>query len=162
MLCERCGKNRAVIHSFCISDNKLIDLHFCEECDKLQETDDARCNDDSMQNLLEGLLQSTRSEQYAVIDMKCEICGTTSREVVKNRSVGCPNCYEIFFDIIDTYIGGSSHSYKRYESQDDESGQLQVLRESLQEAVLKEDFEKAAQLRDSISSIEKDGFLGDY
>jgi protein arginine kinase activator len=154
MMCERCGKNRAVIHSYCISDNKLIDLHFCEECDKLQDADDVQCNDDCMQNLLEGLLQSTRGEQYAVIESKCE--------VVKNRLVGCPNCYEIFFDIIDTYIGGSSHSYKRFESKDGESEQLQVLRGDLQEAVLKEDFEKAAQLRDSISRIEKDGFLGDY
>jgi protein arginine kinase activator len=115
-----------------------------------------------MQNLLEGLLQSTRNEQYAVIDRKCDICGTSSREVVKNRLVGCPNCYEIFFDIIDTYMGVSSNSYKKFELVENESEQLQVLRKDLREAVLKEDFEKAAQLRDTISGIEKDGFLGDY
>jgi protein arginine kinase activator len=161
VICQRCRRNRAVIHTYCISDNRLVELHYCEECGKLQEENNDRCVDDSMSNLLEGLLNSTRSENYAVIDVKCEICGTTSKDIIKNRLVGCPNCYELFSDVINTYIDDSTNTYRKSELLDEESERLQVLRKNLREAVMAEDFEKAARLRDRISGIEKDGFLGD-
>jgi protein arginine kinase activator len=114
-----------------------------------------------MSNLLEGLLHSTTNENYTAMDIKCEICGTTAKDVIKNRLVGCPNCYELFSDVINTYIDHSTNTYSKSELLDEESERLQVLRKNLREAVMSEDFEKAAHLRDRISSIEKDGFLGD-
>jgi len=161
VICQRCGKNRAVLHTYCISNNQLIDVHYCEECGKIQNCGENGYIDDSMQNLLEGLLQSARNENYSIPDKKCEICGTSAREILKSRFLGCPNCYEIFSDVIDIHDNGEKKLYRRSEFIDDNSEQLLVLRKRLMEAVQLEDFESAAQLRDRISGIEKDGFLGD-
>jgi protein arginine kinase activator len=161
VLCQLCKKSKAVIHSYCIHNNQLVETHFCEECGKTRRAEVEVCIDDSMSNLMEGLLKSTGGEGYGSAEKKCDICGTNSRDVKKAMKMGCPNCYELFSDQLMIEGYGHKSVYTKSEFIQGDTAQLHELRKELNDAVRLEDFERAARLRDRIRVFEKEGFLGD-
>ena len=137
-------------------------MHYCEECGQKQSADENVCIDDNLHNLLEGLLKSRKNEVDLEPVDTCEICGTTVKEIGKYHNLGCPNCYELFSESIESLQSLSKNEYRRSAHCNDESPSISMLRKELKDAVRLEDFEKAASLRDRIRDCEKEGFLSDY
>ena len=161
MICQSCKRKKAVLHSYCISDNDLVDVHYCEECDKEQSTEESVFLDDNLHNLLDGLLKSRKNEVALEFADACEFCGTTLKEIRKYNNLGCPNCYELFTEDIKILGTLSKNEYKNTTHCNDESPGIYMLRKELEDAVRQEDFEKAASIRDKILDCEKEGFLSD-
>jgi protein arginine kinase activator len=137
-------------------------VHHCEECGQKQSADENVCIDDNLHNLFEGLLKSREKEVDLEPGDMCEICGTTIKEIGKYSNLGCPNCYELFSESIESLGNLSKNEHKRFAYCNDESPSIGILRKELKNAVRLEDFEKAASLRDRIRDCEKEGFLSDY
>lgn len=161
MICQSCKRKKAVFHSYCINNNNLVDVHYCEECGQKQSADENVCIDDNLHNLLEGLLKSRNNEVGLEPIDTCEICGTTVKEIGKYNNLGCPNCYELFSESIESLRTLSKNEYRRSAYCNVESPSIGMLRKELKDAVRLEDFEKAASLRDRIRDCEKEGFLSD-
>jgi protein arginine kinase activator len=136
-------------------------VHYCEECGKKESARENVCIDDNLHNLLEGLLRTRKNEVDLEPVDTCEICGTTVKEIIKYKTLGCPNCYELFSDSIESLRTRSKNEYRESAYCNDESLSIGMLRKELKDAVRLEDFEKAASLRDRIRDCEKEGFLSD-
>ena len=161
MICQSCKKKKAVLHTYCISNNDLVDVHYCEECGRKQSVEEDVCLDDSLYNLLDGLIK-TRNQEVALESVDtCGFCGTSLKEIRKNNNLGCPNCYEQFSEDVSSLKRHSVHEYKKTVGSGDEAPGLHLLRKKLEDAVMQEDFEKAASIRDKILDCEKEGFLRD-
>jgi protein arginine kinase activator len=161
MICQSCKKKKAVLHSYCISSNELVDVHYCEECGKKQSVEVDVCLDDSLHNLLDGLLESRKHEVVIESAKACEFCGTTLKDIRKHNNLGCPNCYELFSEDIKSLRSISEREYRKTVTFKDALPGIHMLRKELENAVRQEDFEKAAFIRDKILDCEKEGFLSD-
>ena len=108
-------------------------------------------------NVLPARTQSTR----------CEFCGTTYAEIANSGHVGCANCYSLFADRLNPSIvrihGNAAHCGKHSKAAELEKQQekpqkkeetVKDLQAQLEKAVARQDFERAAELRDKIREME--------
>lgn len=156
--CDICGKNTAKIHSTKIVDGKAKTTHLCQECAHKQSAGKAI----PLSGILSGLFKI--EEAAAPLGPKgmqtCEVCGQTYRSFKETGRLGCATCYDTFekqlMPIIAQVQKGDRHIGKRPQglalpSLED---RLDGLRRDLQRAVAKEEFERAAALRDEIRKLE--------
>lgn len=161
MLCEHCGQNEAVIHLTQIVDNQMGTFHLCEACaaDKGVEPDPGIAGF-PLTDFLAQMGQESRPTRSA--PSSCEYCGWTLRDFKKTGRLGCSHCYVTFEDHLRSLFrrlhGGTQHVGKVYlppdPSEAERTQQLSRLRRKLDAAVAKEDFERAAQIRDQIRQLE--------
>lgn len=90
----------------------------------------------------------------------CPRCGTTMDDYQRTSLVGCPVCYRFFRDQLTSSIRKVQftlqHEGKFPAGTSPESRsrrRITILRHDLSEAVLAENFERAAQLRDEINDL---------
>ncbi|MEO0515263.1 MAG: UvrB/UvrC motif-containing protein [Planctomycetota bacterium] len=92
----------------------------------------------------------------------CENCGTTFADFRENSLLGCPACYKTFEQPLSPLLeraheGGTHHIGKvprRAGVGEQRQMAMQRLRRQLDDAVVAEDYELAARLRDDIQQIE--------
>lgn len=92
----------------------------------------------------------------------CETCGTTFADFRDKSLLGCPACYKTFEQPLSPLLeraheGGTHHIGKvprRAGVGEQRQMAMQRLRRQLDDAVLAEDYELAARLRDDIQQIE--------
>jgi protein arginine kinase activator len=151
-MCEECGKNAANVHLTQISADGAEVTHLCEEC--------ARNKGISIS--IEG--GENKAEATATQDadpgVTCSRCGTTQAQLRETGRIGCRECYTAFADEIDKLLnqmhGSCVHQGKRYSRVGTIRGtaaDIERLRTELNKAIQNEDFEEAARLRDTISSL---------
>lgn len=168
MLCQRCGEKEATIHLTKIVNGKKTEVHLCEDCAKKTEHLNLASDPFSFQNLLADILNpnvaSISSEKE---ELKCKNCGMTYKEFTENGLFGCSECYEQFSDKIERLtkrIHGSTEHVgkvpKRRGGKLRKEKEIEELRTEMQKAVERENFEKAAELRDKIHELE-DQLRGD-
>jgi protein arginine kinase activator len=165
MLCQICNKNDATIHLTEISDGVRAEMHVCEHC--AAEQDISIKTHIPINELLSNLLavQPTDDELSDPSEMKlaCPSCGFTLDQFRKEGMLGCAHDYEIFekflYPLIEKAHGGrTSHCGKipsKTPKDTKKHMRLLRLRQQLQTAVHKEDYELAAKLRDEIEHSEK-------
>lgn len=91
----------------------------------------------------------------------CPSCGMTVSNLQSAGLLGCPDCYRIFEELISGVIaraqGGASVHVGRHPAQQassiDRAAVRNRLAKELREAVGREDYERAARLRDRLSSL---------
>jgi protein arginine kinase activator len=117
--------------------------------------------DDKMRSLIEGVFKSQDKKK---IDMKpeCDFCGTTLKEIESRELFGCPHCYDKFSFYIHQDKEKAERIFKRKSYSKEKSDLLINLKKELKKAVERENFEKAAKIRDQIRNFNSEGFLGDY
>lgn len=111
-----------------------------------------------LQNLLTSLLeQDTFSHSFlsqSLNQLRCEGCGLTYKKLREEGKLGCSVCYQTFRSYLEPMLqqihGSSVHLGKVLESQ---NTLLRDLQKSLQEALLEENYEQAAELRDKIKAL---------
>jgi protein arginine kinase activator len=92
----------------------------------------------------------------------CRECGLTLELFRESGRVGCSNCYEVFREVLDPLLRRVHHATEHSPpkgGQDAESRLRRVLatlRRELLEAVRREEFERAASLRDEIRRYEEE------
>lgn len=166
MLCEECRERQATVHLTKIINNRKTETHLCERCARekgeLQLMIEPKF---TIHNLLAGLLDGDTdleaSPKVTHRSLQCPNCGISYREFSRTGRLGCARCYETFdqhlVPLLRRIHGSAAHTGKVPER----TGgvvrvrkQISRLREELQQAVSREEFERAAQLRDKIRELE--------
>jgi len=162
MVCNMCGKNQATVHLTEIIDDQITELHLCEEC--AQKKGAQMESHFGLSDLLAGLadLGTQFNKTKTESKLKCPRCGLSYEDFKKVGRLGCGECYNAFKDALIPLlkrIHGSTQHYgkspKKIAKIVKAKNELDVLREKLQKAIYKEDFEEAAKLRDRIKELEK-------
>lgn len=161
MKCDHCGENEAVIHLTQIVDNKMGTFHLCETCaaEKGLEPEPGVGNF-PLTDFLAQMGQESKPQPSGPV--VCEYCGLSLKDFKKTGRLGCSHCYVTFDEhlrgLFRRLHGGTQHVGKVYLPPDPTEAarteQLTRLRRKLDVAVEKEDFERAAQLRDQIRELE--------
>ncbi len=156
MICQICQKKTATIHFTEIEDDKVVKMHLCEDC--AEEKGFGENPSCGLGNLVGSLSELGDKEEDTV---HCPQCGLTFREFRKVGRLGCGLCYETFSEklspLIKTLHKGHRHVGKvpTTHPPKEETPDLDLLRKELRAAVEKEEFEKAAELRDRIKEEER-------
>lgn len=163
MLCDICGKNQATVHLTEIIDEKMTELHLCEDC--AQEKSAQMETHFGLADLLAGLadLGSQASVTKKETRVKCPRCGLTYEDFKKVGRLGCGECYSVFKEALLPLlkrIHGSTQHYGKSPTRKTaravkSKSELQELKEKLQKSIQLEEFEEAAKLRDRIREMEK-------
>ncbi len=162
MLCDHCGENEAVIHLTQIENNQMSTFHLCESCAAAKGLEPA-ANVGNLP-LTEFLAQMGKGmlPEVSVDAGGCAYCGMRLEEFKQSGRLGCPHCYVTFESQLKTLLrrlhGSTQHVGKVYlppdPSEASRQERLAGLRRKLEKAVASEDFERAAQIRDQIRSME--------
>jgi protein arginine kinase activator len=163
MVCNICGKNQATVHLTEIIDEQITELHLCEEC--AQKKGAQMESHFGLSDLLAGLadlgtqFNKTKTDS---VKLKCPKCGLTYEDFKKVGRLGCGECYAAFKEALVPLlkrIHGSTQHFgkapKKIAKVVKVKNELEVLKEKLQKAINKEDFEEAAKLRDKIRDLDK-------
>ncbi len=167
MKCQKCEKP-ATFHITDLSGDEVLALHLCPDCAKTYLQPEEMSDDAAAPTTMGFLQQQLKLEQTAEdlkeLDAKeCPVCGITFFEFRQNGRLGCPHDYEFFGSELEPLLlnvhGGPDHIGKRpLRGSDNTEDRTQVIRmrRELKEAVQREDYELASQLRDQINSIERE------
>jgi len=162
MVCNICGKNQATVHLTEIIDDQIAELHLCEEC--AQKKGAQMESHFGLSDLLAGLadMGSQFSKTKTETKLKCPKCGLTYEDFKKVGRLGCGECYSAFREALVPLLkrihGSSQHfgkSPKKMARVVKAKNDMQELKERLQKAIQREEFEEAAKVRDKIREIEK-------
>jgi protein arginine kinase activator len=143
------------------------EMHLCPSCAAKKGAlmfDPSQFN---IPNLLGGFLGGNQALQGAGLanpttQATCQNCGVRFMDIRNTGKLGCPNCYQAFEDELESALkrihGNSQHTGKiplRSGEKTRIKRQVEDLKEQLQSAILAEDYEKAAEIRDALKEIEK-------
>jgi protein arginine kinase activator len=164
MLCQICGKNPATVHFTEIHDNKMSEIHVCERCAEEKGLHAAGVKKhkfdvgDLLANMVDGM---TTTEEERVGRVQCPRCGLLYSGFKETGRLGCAECYTAFqFQLrpLLRRIHGDTRHRGKTPARDGEgvsrSRQIQRLHDELQRAVEREEFERAAAIRDEIRRLE--------
>jgi protein arginine kinase activator len=135
MLCEKCKKNEANVHISKNINGRTTDLHLCESC--ARESGELLSMNQFLGNFFESVMP-LRVRRVAYMPD-----GSPS----DNKYAGCEDCVE---DLPAYKPEGMMPPIKN-----GGDTKLEELKERLKAAVEKEEFERAAELRDEIKKLEK-------
>jgi len=164
MLCEKCQKRPAVVHFAQIVNNQKTEMHLCEVCaGELQAQSHIFSPQFNLQNFLSGLLTSDFGGTLSPTGtQKCESCGMPEENFIRSGLLGCSNCYSSFGNRLKNVLkriqGTNTHTGKvphRIGGKALINKEIRTLKARLEKAVLNEDFENAALIRDNIRELEK-------
>jgi len=174
MLCKICNKNPATIHIQEIVNGEKKTLHICADCASKKSKEDPVLQGFNLAEMLyslsgqAGAQEGEKQDQAkdgedAVLPLTvCPKCGWDSARFRKTGRLGCSNCYSVFEEILLPALAnmhrGSFHVGKAPGlSGGSDSGrrmlELMKLQKELEEHVRREEFEKAAELRDKINAL---------
>lgn len=161
MLCDKCNKNMATIHFTKIINGHVEERHLCETCAK--ENDELDFTFEvplSFEKLFTGLIDSMQEDTGKRQDTACPKCGLTYKKFQEVGKFGCAKCYEVFKKDITSLLKGihghSAHQGKVPVESKDKAIQkkaIESLKIELEKSIAKEDFERAAYLRDEINRL---------
>lgn len=162
MLCERCHKNEATVHTVQVINGEKTEHYYCASC--AAETGKKPFTfQDIFQEILghDYLSDSSFANPYKTAAAKCPKCGMTYDEFRREGKFGCSSCYEVMEPYITGSIksihGGNTHKGKVPKRNGGPllmKHELEDLKRRLVDAIAKENFEEAAVLRDKIKALE--------
>lgn len=164
MKCQHCEKI-ATFHVTELTDPEgPTVIHLCEDHAKeFFKSTDAAPETKALSELLTKQLQLEQAaKEIAAIDKKkCPVCGITFSEFRKGGRLGCPYDYVVFEEdlvpLLMNIHGSQEHVGKEPKhvwGSPERQLRLKRLRQKMEREVAREDYEKAARLRDRIASIE--------
>jgi len=163
-ICDICGKPGAVVHLTQVVNNETRTSHLCEKCASAKGIQSAVSQPNlHLADFLakmggEGTLESGGLPD----DLTCPFCGLSTSDFKEVGRLGCPQCYPTFESYLRGLLrrihGGTQHVGKVYLPPDpsisEREKRLEALRRKLARAIDTEDFERAAELRDQIRTLE--------
>ena len=164
MLCQICGKNPASVHFTEIHDNKMSEIHVCERCaeEKGMHTPPQQHKFEIADILADMVDKMTPTEEERIGHVQCPRCGLLYSSFKETGRLGCSECYTAFqFQMRpllrrihgDTRHRGKSPTHGGTGTSSSGAREMQRLHDDLQRAVEREEFEKAAGIRDEIRRL---------
>jgi protein arginine kinase activator len=163
-ICERCHERPAEVHFSKVVNGEKSDRYLCQQCAREEGAFHFVLGPQfTVQHVLGGLIgQAGFPSNRATADaLRCSVCGYSYREFAETGRLGCDRCYEAFQTELNPLIlrlhGRAQHRGKvpvRSGKQFYLRRELERLREQMTDAVKREAFEEAAQIRDKIRQLE--------
>jgi protein arginine kinase activator len=169
MICEKCQKRPAKVHLTKIVNGVKNEVHLCEQCAQEFEGNHFFAPEGfSVHSLLASFFgnqageSADRNAHTIIMGKSCPACGATFEDFRTIGRLGCARCYQEFAGelkgIIKRVHGNEFHCGKIPKRKGGSirlKREIKSLREKLNAAVLKEEFEEAAALRDQIRELEQ-------
>lgn len=162
--CDKCDR-AATHHSIEIAGGQKIEKHLCD-LHAAEEGLSVKSANTPINELLTNFVKmhSGEQEQAQPAGDACHSCGLTFAEFREKSLLGCPQCYEAFEEQLSPLLeraheGGTHHIGKvprRAGTDSQRQMKLARMRKRLDEAVVSEDYELAARIRDDIATIEQE------
>jgi protein arginine kinase activator len=157
-----CCPNPAVVHETVIRNGVKSEVHLC--ADHARERGYPLPSVDSPSILVSKLMQQLQTGQPATPSRTvktCPSCGGTMASVRETGLVGCPLCYRHFEDELGAIItraqAGANVHVGRHPAHAsdlvDRAAMRNRLARELREAVAREEYERAARLRDKLQEL---------
>lgn len=167
MLCERCGKKQATVYYTEVVNNKQKNLRLCGDCfGQMQPGGLGFLPQMNLHHFLGSFWNSVSGLQKpvdapaGVSTSSCPTCGTPESFFIQKGLFGCDDCYRHFEDRLEPLIrrihGSCAHTGKIPERTGERARlvrQVEDLKANLRQAIAQEEFEKAAEIRDSIKEL---------
>lgn len=158
--CRRCAKS-ATLHITEIQDGKAVAVHLCNSCAQEYLDEEAEQVSSAPPEEMTAKLEALMSED-ADADTRCSNCNITFGEFREQGRLGCPTCFEEFrvdlMPLLENIHESAAHVGKRPRrnpAQTEDQARLVQIRQRLEDAIDREDYEQAASLRDEIAEIEQ-------
>ncbi|HYG77269.1 MAG TPA: UvrB/UvrC motif-containing protein [Planctomycetota bacterium] len=156
-------ENEATVHLTEIREGKKHEMHLCERC--AAEKGLPGKAHFSISDLLAGIASQAQAQAQKTPrrskEAACPVCTTTLTQFQSSGRFGCPECYNTFRDdvqgLVEKIHDAAQHVGKvprRVSSEISLQKDVRQLQLDLKRAIRKEDYEKAAAIRDQIKQIE--------
>jgi len=167
MKCQDCENRESSVKVTQIINNEKVVLNLCKECAATRGFHSPLDNTPfPLANFLSSMMTAETSSKGAksmtVPDLTCSFCGLTFSEFSRLGRFGCGQCYKTFRDRLQPLLrkihGSSLHRGKLPPMLSEEATVIREherLQEELERAIQSEDFERAADLRDKLKSLEE-------
>jgi len=161
-LCERCKKAEATFHLTNISrDGEKVERHLCHRC-AIEEGLVQVHKPNFGTEILESFIASAKSVSAAHTNLVCDECGISYVEFRNQGLLGCAKDYDTFKEalvpLIERAHDGATHhtgkSPKSLGAARTTQQEIHRIKRQLNEAIAAEDYERAAELRDRIRTLE--------
>jgi protein arginine kinase activator len=167
MYCEECNEKPATVHFTQNIQGKKTETHLCEDCAAkkgaiLFDVD----NKFSIPNLLGsffGYNYNTPSPKTASSGLVCPNCNMDFNDIRRTGKLGCSECYTAFAQALEPNlrrIHGNSRHIGKIPVRGGENvvlkRKIDELKDKLQKAIVAEEYEVAAEIRDEIKKLEQD------
>ncbi|HHY97950.1 MAG TPA: hypothetical protein GX509_04340 [Firmicutes bacterium] len=169
MLCDRCKQRPANVHVTKVIDGRKTEMHLCEGC--ARETGQFQfftMPEFSFHNVLAGLFdpESTSGSMPPVssapVARKCPTCGTDFGDFKRTGFLGCSDCYQQFQNRLEPILRRVHGSTRHVGKVPARTGgavrikkEIESLRKQLEAAIAREEYEKAAEIRDKIRELDR-------
>lgn len=160
MLCEECHENEAdVLITEVDAGGNLAEKHLCKACasKKGYLLDKQKPLLQMFNEFLKEYGEGKKDEA-----LRCSVCEMSWAEFRRIGRFGCENCYHEFGDRVEKLISriqGTTQHVGRKASQDQNMVSFEMekkrLRQELAKAIQKEEYEKAARIRDDLRKYEE-------
>lgn len=162
MVCQKCKKQAATVHVTDIAGagGEKRETHLCEQC-AIEAQITAPKPVVQVSQMIKAVI-TAQPGAMELASLACPQCKLSFVEFRNNGLLGCPHDYNVFekhlVPLIERAHEGASHHVGKIPRRLDEprapAEDLIRLRAELNKAVLHEQFEKAARLRDRIKTLE--------
>lgn len=158
MLCESCSKRNANFHFTKIVNGKIEEHHLCDICAIENNDFDKQF---SFHKLFTSLFDGfEENKEESKIDIKCSNCNLSFKTFQETGKLGCSKCYDSFATYLEPIIK-NIHGHTHHRGKVPKIGkprlnfmkEVESLKVELEEAVKKEEFERAAIIRDEIKKV---------
>ncbi len=160
MKCQKCTKAATLHITEILGEDQVEELHLCEECAHkyLYEPQQKQQAGKALPSPSGG----EETDEPAVMNRECEICGIKFVDFRNTGRLGCPHDYQEFREeltpLLENIHGETRHVGKtprRLPQAKQTQSELIQLRKQLLNAVNREAYEEAARLRDRIRRLEE-------
>jgi protein arginine kinase activator len=183
MLCDNCGKNEVEVLIRQVIDEEVKTLNLCRSCAEemgfissiIPSITISFSIGESAPRQKKIRKTQTRRREQPIESMRCPTCGSDFSSFRETGILGCPDCYESFRVPLGIYLhktqGAESHwvasdafreigvadaTDRRIDAATERKetrGNIAKLTLELNEAISREDYERAAQLRDMLAPL---------
>ena len=154
-ICDHCGENPANIHIRQIVNGEESEHYICSKC--AENMQKKFLSFLKMNNYMTGMMQNIKPDEEGKV---CPVCKFDIEKIRKLGKVGCANCYEVFAKELEPVLDElniTRHKAEPEEAKGDDGENIFVkidkLQSELNQAVIDERYERAAELRDEIALL---------
>lgn len=173
MLCEKCNTNQASVHYKYSQNGHVTEMHLCSACAKQQGllenngyvapgfmSSVGAFEEFFLKNPFSGFAGNISAGNAGVKKKVCPGCGLSENELRSGGKFGCARCYSTFSDIVPLMLKKMHMSVeykgkfprKNIEEMTKEQ-KIAKLKQDMQDAVDKQEYEQAAKIRDAIRQL---------
>jgi protein arginine kinase activator len=159
MKCQKCPKAATLHITEILGEDQFEELHMCEECAHKYLYEPQK----SLSKGSTSPVTADEGEETGIPGHECPVCGIKFVEFRNSGRLGCPHDYQEFRDellpLLENIHGDPPKHIGKVPRRLPQSKQTQAelvqLRKQLLQAVNKEAYEEAAQIRDRIRTLEE-------